>query len=339
MEAEKFLQQLAKDKTLPPLLLLTGEEDYHIDKVLAAAKLLWCGAAAEDGSVSVLDADPTAGALLEMVTELPFFCPKSLIIIKNSKLLSAGKQGDTPKDKEAYVKALEKTAEHCRVIFQCAKPDKRTKLFKAFSSLGQVVECEKIKPWLVKNWLAQAARERGCRWDAAALELAAGYASLAENISLYLLDQEVEKISLYAGERKLWTVDDVNSMFSSLTELSGFALTDAMTVGDAAKALSIMREAAARGVYVLQLVGLIARQVRQLWQARDILAKGGGQDEIAAKLSIPAFIAGNIARQARRIPEEKLKKALKGLSDISREIHLGGRGMAHLEEVVADFCR
>ncbi len=338
MEAEKFLQQVEKNKNIPPLLLVLGDEDYYVDKVVAAVKNVWCAGAGED-CVTVLEEDPSPAQLRDLVDSAPFFSERTLLLVRHSKLLTAGKGGDAGKDKEVYGKILAQIPEHCRVIWHSGKADKRIKLFKTLAALGETVECEKIKAWKVKDWLAQAAKEKGCRWEAAALEMVAGYAALAESISLYFLAQEVEKISLYAGERKVWTAEDVKNIFSSFAEVSGFALAEAMTAGDAAKALSILREQTARGVYILQFLGLIERQMQRMWRAKSIIEKGGGKEEVAAQLKMPAFFAGDFTRRCQKLPEKRLKDAFKGLAEISREVRLGGRGVERLEEVIIEFCR
>ncbi len=341
METEKFLQQLSKEKKIPPVLLLVGEEDYYIDKVIGKVKQLWCGGKEEQElSVTVLSADPSPLEFVDVVTSMPFFSEHSLVLVPRSKLFASGKQaGDAAGNKEEYIKLLAQIPEHCRVIFQCDKADKRTKLFKTFATLGQIVECEKIKSYKVKDWLLAAAKEKNCRWEAAALDLVVNYLALAENISLYMLEQEVEKISLYAGSRTTWTSDDVEQVFSRLDELSGFALTEAMAAGDVAKALLVLREQTVRGVHMLKIAGLIAFQLRRLWKARQIVSSGGGRDAVASQMGIPPFFAAELVRQCQKLSEEKIKNALLSLSDISREVHLGGRGMIHLEEVVIEFCQ
>jgi hypothetical protein len=70
-----------------------------------------------------------------------------------------------------------------------------------------------------------------------------------------------------------------------------------------------------------------------------VLEKGGARPQVIAETGISPYFADETIRQCRKIPKEKIKKALAGICAMTREIPFGGRGIAHLEEIIVEFCR
>lgn len=338
MDAEKFLQQLNKSNEIPAVTMLVGEESYYVDKVVNDIKKIWFADNA-DAKVTSLLTEPGVSVLRDMCNEYSFFSDKLLIIIEQSSLFTANKNvSDKNKDKEGYVELFKSIPDFCKVLIKSAKVDKRTKLFKALSVLCAFVECDKIKNYKLKPWLIEAAKKYNCTWEEDALDYVLSYLTMTEEVSLYFLVQELEKISLYVGDNTIWTKKDVAEIFSDVHNLSGFVLIKAMADGDANKALTILREQIAQGEHMLKIVGLIAFQLRRLLSVSNVLSKGGSKEEVVKEAKVPPFLAEELIKQCKNIQEEKIKRAMLSLADINREVHIGGRGLVHLEETIVGFA-
>ena len=334
MDAQKFLKEI--DKSIPPLILLTGDEYYYINMVSKKVKEKWFEKETES-DVTSLPSEPSPEGLADIVYGTSFFSGHSLVIIEQSLLLATGKLAD--KQEEAYLKIYSNIPEHCRIIIKCEKPDKRTKKYKAITATAQLVECEKVKPYKLRPHIEQLAANYGCRFDAPAINLLMEYLSVLEDVSLYFIQQEVEKISLYAGSRKTWTKEDVETIFSNMTGISGFSLTKAMLAGDCAKALEVLRDQLTQGEQVLSIAGRVAWQVRNLWLAKSVLKNGGKREDVMAQTETAPFFVNELMSECKKVPEATLKKAMLELAALNRETRLGGRGVAHLEEIIAGFCK
>lgn len=338
MEAEKFLQAINKSKKVPPVTLLIGEELYYVDKVYQHIKKLWLGDN-DEAQATILPTEPEANVLRDMVNEYSFFSDRSLIVIEQSSLFAVNKQvADKSKNKESYLEVLKVVPDFCRVVIKSVKADKRTKLFKSISDIGEVVECDKLKNYKIKPWLINAAKDYNCTWEQDALDYVVDYLAMTEDISLYALVQELEKMSLYIGNDTVWTKEKVVEIFSAVQDLSGFVLIKAMSDGNANKALTILREQIAQGEHMLKIVGLIAFQLRRLLSVCNVLNKGGNREEVIKVAKVPFFLVDELIKQCQNSQEEKIKRAMLALSDINREVHTGGRGLVHLEETIVEFC-
>jgi DNA polymerase-3 subunit delta len=341
MEAEEFLRRL--DVGVPPLTFLIGGEYFYIDRILKKIREKWLGGETEK-DIAVLPSEPAAHKFSVLLSGRSFFSERSLVEVRQSRLLAAAKQVS---DEEAgeYLEIFKNIPEHCRVVIQSEKADARLKFYKAACALGQAVECAPLDPGRkadfnkLKNWLAQRAADYGGRWENDALSFVTDGLSLLPEVSLAQLAQEIEKMSLYAGTRKSWCKKDAEMIFSDLAGLSGFALIRALAETDAAKTLGILHEAATRGVYLPKTLGLVALELRRLLAVKSVLEKGGGRGEVIAEAGVRPYFADETIRQCRKIPMAKIKKALAGISAITRETPFGGRGIAQLEEIIVEFCR
>jgi DNA polymerase III subunit delta len=151
------------------------------------------------------------------------------------------------------------------------------------------------------RWLTATAEGRGMKFDAdAARELAD-----ALGADMMLIASELEKLMLYACDRRRITLGDVETMVLAAKQRSLYELTDAISAKQRVRALEVLdaillsgegEEAAIGHIYMLaktfrQMLVILERNVRDqrmLWAA---LWQG---------FRVPPFAADDIIKQARR---------------------------------------
>ena len=152
------------------------------------------------------------------------------------------------------------------------------------------------------RWLIATADSRGMKFDAdAARELAD-----ALGADMMLISSELEKLLLYAFDRRRITLGDVETMVLAAKQRSLYELTDAITARDKPRALALLHgllnasdggeDSAIGHLYMLartfrQMVVILEKNVRDsraIWQA---LWQG---------FRMPPFAAEDLIRQARR---------------------------------------
>ena len=174
------------------------------------------------------------------------------MVIEDPRVLTekapARKTGTKGKGKKAtpleqFTELLSDVPDYAYVFCLCTKLDKRQGFYKAMSRKAVVVECP--SPFGPTSCSPGSGARRistapGSAPDA--LNLIQEYASAADTVPLLFLQQEIAKIALYAGERKLWQAEDVAQMFSQLPEISGFALGNAVEERKLDKVLLLLKE-------------------------------------------------------------------------------------------------
>jgi DNA polymerase-3 subunit delta len=173
------------------------------------------------------------------------------------------------------------------------------------------------------RWITATAQEAGVRVEPdAALELAD---ALGQN--MMLISSELEKLLLYALDKKSITLGDVETMVVGAKQRSLYELTDAISAHDRVRALALLQgllnsseggeDAAIGHLYMLartfrQMLVILEKNVRDsraIWQA---LWQG---------FRMPPFAADDLIRQARRFKSRRdLTRALRLIARADLEL-------------------
>ena len=146
------------------------------------------------------------------------------------------------------------------------------------------------------RWIKETAEAKGAAVSPAAIR------SLADLVGgdLWTLDQEVEKLSLYATGRRIEEAD-VRLMVSQVREASIFEAVDAMVDGRPEAALRLLAQLRDDGREPLYIIAMVERQLRLLALARDALERRLPADEMKRALGTSSdFVVRKTTGQARR---------------------------------------
>lgn len=234
---------------------------------------------------------------------------------------------------EELAELLADVPEHCQVLLLGEKIDKRGKLYKSLLKTAAMVECKSLKSYQLKPWLDEQAALRGCRFDYEASQTIMEYLSVTDNAPLLLLEQEIEKLSVYAGERKIWTKDDIEQTFAALPEVSRFA-AERHCRKKLGQTLELLGEERKHGNTVLALCGLVSFQLRRLGRVKELLEGRASQAEIASRVKSRAFCCKKWRSRAAALAWVNWNGHFLELSQLNIEIRYGGRQFEKLEEIL-----
>jgi len=242
-------------KQSPPLTLICGEDEFAVKQRAKQLYLEWCevlgGMDHEiiDGSVSNSgEALKALGKLREALQTLPFFGTCKVIWLQNCNFLgderTASAQAVTEKLVDLAQELKEFSWEKVRLLISAGKVDKRKVFYKTLDKLGTV---EIFAGWSAEDrdwanqaeaWGRKALRARGKEISEEALaELISRVGPNARQ-----LDNEVEKLSLFVGERQAVGMQDVAAICTRNKTARAFALGDALGDRDLPRLLSRLDE-------------------------------------------------------------------------------------------------
>ena len=141
--------------------------------------------------------------------------------------------------------------------------------------------------------------------------------------SLNRLAEELEKLSLYVGERPKITVEDVLVLVGQNRELSAFEMIDALVRQDPAKAMQLLERILAQdrsGEYTI--IGMLGWYIRRLRKAQVLLAKGLNDGQICNQVRV-WYRKSEFMRQVRQMKPESLRLACKQLMEADRAVKTG----------------
>ncbi len=273
------------------VVLVYGEDEFAVKQ---RAKQLYLQWSQELGGMDheIIDAGVSSGGealkclgrLREALQTLPFFGSGKAVWFQNCNFLSE-ERAATQAVNESLASLAQELKDfawqNVRLLISASKVDKRKVFYKALDKLGKVEGFAGLsvddKDWADKaeTWARKGIRDRQKEISEEAL------AELVKRIgpNARQLDTEVEKLSLYVGDRKNIEFDDVSAICSRNKAARAFALGDALGDRDLPRLLRRLDEELwevkldPQRSEIGLLYGLISK-VRALIMLKEMLREG-----------------------------------------------------------------
>ena len=130
--------------------------------------------------------------------------------------------------------------------------------------------------------------------------------------SMRLMDTALEQLILYS-EGSTINETAVQGLTKEFLRYEPFDLTEALAQKDITEALRIFHFFYDANGDLASIIGLLHWQLKRIWQAKKILVRGGGSDEISRTLRIPPFRLNSFLNQAKRFDLLAVEKLLEML--------------------------
>lgn len=328
------------------IYLLHGEENYYLRQIEQWLINGIIPPEDRDMNLIIFETDPSMEELINTIETTPFLGEKNLIFVRNTALFSASRKNNTSEspDKvdpilERLINLLSSMPSYSHVVFNTSeKPDKRRKLYKVIEKNGIVFEAAPLKGKELRVWLVERLKELKIRMAPDAQEHLLTAVSMMPQVSLDFVNNELEKLILYTAGKQNISRQDLTQVLSSVPEVSIFAMVEALSQKQTSQAIALLREQLTAGEHPVRILALLARQVRQLWQAKELGNKGYGSREIADFFKVPGFIGEKLSKQSRGFSEDKLKSAMLNLANADRDLKMSRTGPVVLEKIIIELC-
>jgi len=348
-----FIKQI-ESGNIPTVVCIVGEEPYYRDLTRRALlDAIFTDTPPDSRDITVFEEKTDMKKLDTLINTYPFFSGRTVILITDKELLNPKAEAEGKKTKsgvkgktkevslskqEQFQKMLGDVPEFCTVILQAEKMDGRQKFTKFLQKETVFVDCSPVDSRYLPAWLARQAEQRGGRLDRGAVQRIQEYLATVDNPPLQLLAAEVEKIAVYAGDRKDWTAADVDMLFSSLPEIGAFALNNAITAKNTVLALQLLAEEQKKNTYLPLLTAKLLTHLRSILMVKEGERLGRSASQIAAESHKAPFLITLWQREGAKFTEARLRNAIQALDTLAEEISLGGRQFDRLEEIIAVLC-
>jgi DNA polymerase-3 subunit delta len=278
--------------TTAPVFLVHGEDEFAVKQRARQIYQQWTGELGGmdheiiDAAVSNSgEALKVLARLREALQTLPFFGTGKVVWVQNCNFLgeerAAGAQSVTETLAEIARELKEFSWSNVRLLISAAKVDKRKVFFK---TVGKFATVEAFEAWSVdsRDWADQA--ETWARKSIRSKQKEIGAEALGELIhrigpNARQLDSEIEKLSLYVGDRQEIGTEDVAAICARNKTARAFALGDALGDRDLPRLLRRLDEELwglkfnSQKSEIGLLYGLIAK-VRALLLLKEMLREG-----------------------------------------------------------------
>jgi DNA polymerase-3 subunit delta len=281
-----------------PLYFVYGKERFLIDRAVDLVRARVLDARTRDFNYELFyGKEAGAARIVQAARTLPMMARRRLVLVRDADEMKADELAQ-------LVPYVSDPAPETCLLFVGEKIDARLKFFTAFKKSGVLIKLDPLYERQLPDFVRGEARARGVSIDLPALQL------IVDEIGAELgaLADAVERLAMFIGERKTVTVEDVDEVVATTRQRSVFELANAVGEGSRERALAVlgsMLDARESGV---RIVAMLARHLRQLWAAKELLQGGAGKMDLAAALGIPPFFVDGIAEQARRLDGAQLNR-------------------------------
>lgn len=238
--------------------------------------------------------------------------PAMSLIETRRYLLADGIERWRDRQLEPVLAALEELPPDLTVVLICRdKPP--AKLVRAVKAAGgEVHEFEAPKARQMPGVLVAEARRLGFRLDQAAARM------LVERMGANpsRLQNELERLALWAGPGGEVGVSDLEEMVADTSEAAVWSLSDALIDGDAAEALRIGERLIGQGENVTGLIYGLASRLRSACAAAAQLEEGVPPKQVEGSLKMHPYAAKQLVARVRDTDLESLRAATETIADL-----------------------
>lgn len=309
-----------------PLYVIAGENGFLRDE--NERELLDC--IQLDRELEKLAENESIEALVECANMLSLFGTGKVIIQRNPIWLKKSEELDE------LMQWVEDPVPGITVLIIWEyKADKRKKAFKWFAKKGSMIYCDNLKSWELPAWIKKRFAARGKRIEPSTAE--AILALVGD--SQIILDNEIEKICLYAGARKDIPLAMVEELSSASAVAGIFDFIDTLCAKQGVACLSKLDNLLKMKEPEVKINFMIARQFRILLQGKQLKRSGVLRQDIAAKMKVNPYVWKKAEPFVERYSESILEEYFFKSQKLDWDMKSGkGEPRVLLEQLILDFC-
>jgi DNA polymerase-3 subunit delta len=247
--------------TLAPLYLIVGSDE--------AAKIALAGSFLDliDEGLRAFNSDRLYGGeakpieVIEAARTLPMMAPRRIVLLVHAdRLLEPKKESEeTDRGLQAFEAYISSPVDTCTLVLVADKLDQRRKIARLLLSKAVVVNCSgPSEPAEIAKWVRDRVAQAGLAIEPRAARLAAD--RIGPDISR--LRSDVERLVLYAADKKSITEDDVKELIAAATSDDDWGVTNAIERRDAGRALRELGAMIDNGGVPQMILGQLAWFVR-----------------------------------------------------------------------------
>jgi DNA polymerase-3 subunit delta len=230
MAVEKIIADW-KRKEFKPVYWLEGDEEYFIDKAIDYAEHHILNETEASFNLSVFYGRDTSWAdVINACRRYPMFAERQVILLKEAQQMR-----DVEKLESYIENPLHSTV--FIVAYKEKKVDGRSKLAKLLKQKAVLITTKKIYDNQLPEWTQELLRSKQLTISPKGLAL------LVDHIGndLTRIENEIEKISINLGKRKMITEEDIEEFVGVSKDFNVFELQSALARKDLAKSIRIIQ--------------------------------------------------------------------------------------------------
>ena len=312
------------------LHVLIGKDDFAIRQALNGIKKGIGDAEARMPNTSVLDGrQVTLEQLRNACETVPFLSEKRLVVVEGlfERFGGGNKKGRKKKSGQSA------QPEECNVITDCIKElpeftelviiggevNTGNPLLREISSFTRIKSFPLLKKSQLSQWITQRVKTAGGTISPQAVDLLGRFVGN----DLWTMSNEVDKLVSFVGGRRI-EEGDIRVVVSYAQEASIFAMIDAVLEFRVGIAQELLQQLFKHGVAPAQILVMLSRQVRIIFQMKEMRSQKKTRADIQSKLGLTSdFVIRKAWDQADRYSTARLREVYHRILETDISIKTG----------------
>lgn len=295
------LERALRQGEISPLYLFYGEEDFLIGEAvrMVIETVLDEGARGFDLD-TVRGAERDAIDVSSLVASYPMMGRRRVVVVHDVEKLS---------NLEKLLPVAEQPVGSTCLVMSSARPDFRMKFFRAVRQNGTVLECKRLFENKIPEWVGARIRSLGKQPTAEACRLIPSYVGR----SLRDIQNEIEKVVIYAGEKKSIDADDVNSVVGMSRQFNIFELQKAVGLRNLPRSMEIMERMLKSGESAVGMIVMLTRYFQKLWVLQEFVGKRIPESQLPAQMAMSPFALKEYLGAVKNYPAGAIRRSFAAL--------------------------
>jgi len=276
-------QTVLRSKQFGPIYLFYGDEDFLIDECVKAIIESVLDPSEREFNLDVMDGSwVDVKDVVSHASSFPMVGKRRVVVVKEFEKLVG-----TDAAKEILGAYVERPLDSTCLVLVSLEPDFRRRPFTDLKKRAALVECKTVYDNQIPAWISERVRRQGKEANAEACRLIHAYVGT----SLRSLQNEIDKLLIFVGERKQITPDDVATVVGATKGYTIFELQNAIGRKDTKEAMKILERMLESGQSPQMIIVMLTRFFNQLWKLSDLKLRRMPESEIVREVGIaPYFV-------------------------------------------------
>jgi len=294
---------------LRPIYIIVGQEAHlalaALGEIRGAVQRLGSDAVS---ATSFTGREVKAETVLGNLKTVPMLGGRPLVVIREGEDLSKANQ-------DILAEYIGKPIDSSTLVIMAEKLDGRGRLMQAAAKGAAVIECKPLYIDKVPYWINSEVKKRGRTISQQAAEMMATMIGT----DLGELSQAIERVILYAGERKMLNDKDVAAAIAETHQYRVFDFADAVGSRNWPKAFALLSNLVENGQSPVFVLAMLARHFRILLKAREATGKME-PGRIASYIGVHPYFAKGCIAQSKNFSAGELRAAFRIMHRCDREL-------------------
>lgn len=304
-DIDSFFSSVRK-KNFAPVYFFYGDEKYLIDECVAAIITHGVDPAMKEFNFDQLQgSEVDAQKIIAVASSYPMMADRRVVIVKEF-------ERTVRKDsEELYAGYFDHPSPSTVLVLISSSADFRRKPYSTLRTKAVVAECRSLYDNEVIAWIESRMKNEERNIEPQAVALLHSYVGN----SLRELANEMEKIMIAVGDRRMITVADIEHVVGVSREFSSFELANKVGEKNVSKAMEIADRLIRSGESAVAVIAALTVHFVKLYKIQDGVRQKKSEHELAAIAGVHPFFLKSYLAHVRNYRKEEIENAFMILAE------------------------